>query len=91
MSLPPHNNSRVFYTQTLEYAGFVKVQVSFSTTNETSIEAIFSGYVLEYDNTLNIGSHGSVYFPVLPGELGIWMTNPSPDNATETVTITYYY
>jgi len=93
ISLSPYNNSRVYYNQTMEYAGFVNVRVSFSTTtNGTSVEAIYSGDFVDYDNTLNIRSNGFENFPVLPqGELGIWLTNPSPDNATETITITYYY
>lgn len=80
-----------FYAQ---YAGYVIVDVQSSTTTKTQV------YIVENTNnagqivsqTYNIGSSGIVYFPVLPGQVTVYIGNSNFINgASETVTITYIY
>jgi hypothetical protein len=51
------------------YAGYVLVSVQTSTTNTTYVEviysAVYSAYNINYDNTITVGTSGTVAFPVL--------------------------
>jgi predicted PurR-regulated permease PerM len=87
------------------YAGYVSVDVQSSTTNNTYVRVIYSSYAINYDNTVTVGTSGTAAFPVsiyqflvfpLPTKLStnveirVGNTNTA-GNATETITITYYY
>ncbi|QXJ29552.1 Coiled-coil domain protein [Saccharolobus shibatae B12] len=77
-----------------QYAGYVIVNVQSSTTTKTQV------YIVENTNnagqivsqTYSIGSGGVVYFPVLPGQVTVYIGNSDFFNgASQTVTITYVY
>jgi hypothetical protein len=84
------------------YAGYVSVNVQTSTTDTTYVEVIYTAYVgINYDNTIIVGTNGTATFPILPPalyaalplssiEIRVGNTN-TVGNATETLTITYYY
>jgi len=88
----PHGSS-TSWTESANYAGYVSIFVLSSTTNYTYARVLYSVYGVNYDNAVNVGASGIVYFPVLPSssitvEVG---NNNAVLGATETVTITYYY
>jgi len=87
------------------YAGYISVNVQSSTTNNTYVRVMYSAKVINYNNTVTVGRSGTAAFPVsvypflvfpLPTkpstniEIRVGNTN-TVGNATETVTITYYY
>jgi hypothetical protein len=75
------------------YPRYISVWVQTSTTANTYVRVIWSAYGISYDNTTIVGTSGTAVFPVLPCltvEIRVGNTN-LVDNATETVTITYYY
>jgi len=76
------------------YCGYISVHVD-STTNNTYVRTLWISnvYGVSYDNQTVVGVSGTATFPVLVGtnlEIRVGNTN-AIDNATETVTITYYY
>ena len=74
----------------IKYAGMLSVDVQ-SSTNETYVRVIYTTPI--YDNQENVGTNGTMDFLVFPTgniEVRVGNTNAS-ENATETVTITYYY
>jgi hypothetical protein len=89
------------------YAGYVSVNVQTSTTDTTYVELFYYAYMgIHYDNTITVGTNGTAVFPILPPissgassisinvprgiEIRVGNTN-TVGNATENVTITYYY
>jgi hypothetical protein len=77
-------------------AGYISVWV-LSDTNNTYVRVVYTcAYVptLHYDNQVNVGANGTVYFPVLPSsgvEIRVGNTN-TLNNATETIAnIQYNY
>jgi hypothetical protein len=77
----------------IQHAGYIEVIVSSSTTSNTYVE--ISGTSIEgwtYDSgQISVGSGGTVYFPVVPGQVTVAIGNTNMFNgATETVTIIYY-
>ncbi len=85
-------NSSTSWNYSADVAGLVVVHVS-SSTNDTFVELsyVYNGWA-KYDNTVNVGSNGSAWFPVLPANIEIQVGNTNAvDNATETVLVTYYY
>jgi type II secretory pathway pseudopilin PulG len=82
------------YTFNLSYPGYVKVIVFSSTTTKTYVE--INGYSeqgISYSTgQVDIGSSGTVSFPVLPGSVTIYIGNNNLINgATEQIEIVYYY
>jgi hypothetical protein len=77
----------------VSYAGYVVVAVLSSSTSNTYVELSYSWNGVNYDNTVNVGSGGSAWFPVLPANnIGVRVINKDLSNgASETVTITYWY
>jgi len=76
------------------YAGYVTVTVSSSTTSNTWIEiyGISSNGITYNSYEISVGYSGTVYYPVLPGTVYVYVGNNNLVNgATETVTITYTY
>ena len=75
----------------VQYAGFILVDIQSSTTNNTFVQVVHNGYV-EYDVAITLGSGGKATFPVLPGNIYVKIGNTNPaDDATQTLSITYYY
>ena len=85
-----------YYTKmlSLQYAGYITVDIESSTTDNTFVEVIYTSYGVYYENKIIIiGYRGIVQFPVLPSEkiqVNIGITNLS-GNATQAFTITYHY
>ena len=76
------------------YAGYVIVNIITSTTSNAYAEVICAANVAAtLDTSVTVGYSGQAYFAVLPAVnvfIRVGNTN-TVDNATETVTITYYY
>jgi hypothetical protein len=85
------------YTQypfSLPYPGYVKVIVYSSTTTKTYVEIYgYSEQGISYSTgQVDIGSSGTVSFPVLPGSVTIYIGNNNLiSGATEQIEIVYYY
>ncbi len=81
------------WTESANYAGYVSITVSSSTTASTYANLVYSAYGVNYNQTINVGLSGTAYFPVLPStNIFVAIGNQLPSGtATETVTITYYY
>jgi hypothetical protein len=84
----------------IQYAGYIEVIVSSSTTSNTYVE-ISGTYSLPwaapnegwtYDSgQIGVGTGGTVFFPVVPGTVTVAIGNTNAfSGATETVTIIYY-
>jgi hypothetical protein len=76
----------------IKYAGYLVVVIVLSAGN-TSVQVDYSSNQLHYSNTVNTGSTGVAYFPILPTtDLNIKLFNIDLANLYITmVTITYYY
>jgi uncharacterized coiled-coil protein SlyX len=86
-------SSYSYWTFTASYAGYVSVYVQSSTTTNTYAEVVYNSHGINYDQTITVNSGETVFFPILPSsgiQVRIGNTNWFND-ATETVTITYYY
>lgn len=82
------------YTFSLSYPGYVEVIVSSSTTTKTYVEIYgYSEQGISYSTgQVDVGSSGTVSFPVLPGSVTIYIGNNNVINgATEQIEIVYYY
>jgi hypothetical protein len=88
-------NSSSTYTSwsfSVSYAGYVVVDVLSSSNPNTYVELKYSWNGVNYDNTVNLGSGGSAWFPVLPSNnIGVRVISNDFISASETVTITYWY
>lgn len=92
----PAGNSSNTYTSwsySVSYAGYVIVDVLSSSNPTTYVELRYSWNGVDYDNTVNVGSGGSAWFPVLPANNIVVrvINNNFFSGASETVTITYWY
>lgn len=91
---PPYEISKLIEpwplpSWSIKYAGILWVTVR-SSTNKTYVRAIYAGW---FDSQEDVGTTGGAIFPVFPSgniEIRVGNTNTT-ENATETVTITYYY
>jgi hypothetical protein len=92
----PAGNSSSTYTSwsyAVSYAGYVVVDILSSSNSNTSVELKYSWNGVNYDNTVEVGSGGSAWFPVLPSnniEVRV-INNSFSTSASETLTITYWY
>ncbi len=84
------NNSTDAYADSVPYAGFIKVQVT-STSTVTFVETAYSNFGVNFDQNITVGNSGTAAFPVLPGNIEVKLGNPDTIDASVTVTITYYY
>ena len=86
-------SSTTVWTFSASYAGYISVNVQFSTTNNTYVHINWVGYGVTYSNWVIVGTNGTAVSLVLPTSLiTIIVGNSNPTNeAVETVTITYYY
>jgi hypothetical protein len=66
-------------TLPVPYAGFVSVNVTSSTTNNTYVETIWSTWGINYDNNITVGTKGTANFPVLSNN---WEPIPNIVNDT---------
>ena len=82
-----------FWTESAIYAGYVSIQVASSTTGTTYANVTYSSHGVNYNNQINIGTSGIAYFPILPASnITVAVGNSlQTGNATEIVTIRYYY
>jgi len=84
-----------YYTfNNINYAGYITVDVSSSTTSNTWVEIVgYSSNGISYNSgQLTVGYSGTVSYPVLPGTVQVEIGNSNLfSGATETVTITYTY
>jgi TolA-binding protein len=80
------------WSQPADYAGYIAVTVS-SSTSSTYAQVIYSSHGVNYNVQTNVGTNGTAYFPVLPSSnITVAVGNElSTGSATETVTILYYY
>ncbi len=81
------------WSEPASYAGYVSIQVSSSTASTTFANVTYSSHGVNYNAQTNVGTSGVAYFPILPSSkitfaVGNGLTN---GNATENVTVTYYY
>jgi peptidoglycan hydrolase CwlO-like protein len=81
------------WSQSASYAGYVSIQISSSTTSSTYANVTYSSHGVNYNSQINVGINGIAYFPILPSPnitvaVGNGLAN---GNATENVTVTYYY
>lgn len=75
-----------------DYAGYVIVEVLYSSTSNTSVQVTYSSLGVNYANAVDVGSSGIAAFPVLPGTITVWVGNTNLlDYAMERVTILYRY
>jgi len=88
-----HAGSYTTWSESASYAGYVSIQVSSSTASITYANVTYSSHGVSYNTQTNVGIAGIAYFPVLPSSNIILAVGNglSTGNATETVTITYYY
>jgi TolA-binding protein len=85
------NASIVVWDDALNYAGYAKVTVQ-SSSNTTYVQAIYTCSGVNYNQTINVGTSGTAYFPVLPSTLRLIVGNiESTANVNATITATYYY
>jgi len=83
-----------YFSFTANYAGYVIVDVVSSSTSNTWVQIEINnpstGTIESTQYT--VGYSGTVYFPVLPGTVTIYIGNSNLINgASQTVTITYVY
>ena len=98
VSEPP--GSAYEFDFTIQYAGYIEVIVSSSTSPSTTVQVIGKYYPFwAAPNTgwtygsgqMQVGYGGTVYFPVVPGSVAVYIRNNNANSgATETVTIIYY-
>jgi len=84
------NTTTSILSDTIEYAGYVKIQVQ-SSSDTTSIQTVYTYADVNYNQSLTIGTDGTAYFPVLPSTIEILLSNTGTELNNATVTITYYY
>jgi hypothetical protein len=80
------------WSEPASYAGYISIQVS-SNTSSTFANVTYSSHGVNYNTQTNVGISGIAYFPILPSSnitvaVGNGLTN---GNATENVTVIYYY
>jgi hypothetical protein len=77
----------------IQYAGYIEVEVSSSTTSNTYVEVygVYNDWPYS-SGWISVGSGGTVYFPVVPGTVTVYIGNTNSfSGATQTVSVVYYY
>ena len=80
------------WTFSASIAGYVTIDVTSASAGAWA-QTEYSAYGVNYSNQINVGTNGTASFPILPSTnitVGVGNQNPSGE-ATQTVTITYYY
>ena len=80
------------WTRSASYAGYVSIQVS-SSTSMTYANVTYSSHGVNYNSQTNVGITGIANFPILPSSnITVAVGNGlTIGDATETVTVIYYY
>jgi hypothetical protein len=80
------------WSESTNYAGYVSIQISSSTSN-TYANITYTSHGVNYNNQINLGNSGTGYFPILPStNVSVAVGNSLPSgSATENVTIIYFY
>jgi len=83
--------SYTVWSQSAGYSGYISITISSATSAFSNVT--YSTYGVNYNVQTNVGTNGTAYFPVLPtSNVTIAVGNGlSSGNATQTVTIKYYY
>ena len=87
------STSTVVYNMALEYAGYVAVTAQ-STSDTTYVQMLYNNYGVNFDYNVTVGTSGTAYFPVLPGEIEIRIGNTDAyigDFINATTVAAYYY
>ncbi len=87
------SESTLIYTFSLDYAGYVSVDVE-STSNTTYVQLLYSYKEVYYNHNVTVAEDGTAYFPVLPAVIEIWIGNTEMfpgDLVNATVSAFYYY
>lgn len=81
------------WSESADYAGYVSIQISSSTSANTYTNVTYSSHGINYNAQINVGTNGTANFPILPSSNIIVAVGNglSSGSATENVTITYYY
>jgi len=92
-TISQNSGSYTTWSESASYAGYVSIQVVSSTASITYANVTYSSHGVNYNTQTNVGTNGIAYFPILPSSNIIVAVGNglSAGNATETVTITYYY
>jgi cell division protein FtsB len=84
------NTTTSIWTDTVDYAGYFEVQVQ-STSDDTAIQVVYTYNDVNYNQSLTVGTDGTVYFPVLPSAIEIMLSNTGAEINNATVTLIYCY
>jgi hypothetical protein len=80
---------------TLNFPGYIKIEIHASTTNNTVVEAFYTASnigVAFTTQAVNVGAQGTAYFTVLPSDnYEIRIYDQSYSEANVTFSATYYY
>jgi hypothetical protein len=81
------------WSESASFAGYAVIQVFSSTTPNTYANVTYSSHGVNYNNQINVGTHGTASFPILPStNISVAVGNSlASGTATENVTITYFY
>ena len=86
-------NTYTSWIFSLQYAGYVSVNVHVSSTTSTYVQVVYASNTIIFNQMISIGAAGTAVFPVLPSdEIEVRVGNINLlDGANQTVTITYNY
>lgn len=85
------NESTQIFLSPLEYAGFVAVNVESNSTT-TFVQVVYDSFGVGFDQKILVGEDGVASFPILPGDVEIYVGNQeSTDSVSGTVTVNYIY
>ena len=77
---------------TVYYAGYIVVNVLYSSTSNITVALEYTSYAGEYYQMYSVDSGGTAKFPVLPASITVWVGNTnSLYAATAMVEMLYYY
>ena len=77
----------------INYAGYIVVSAQ-STSDTTYVQMLYNNYGVNFDYNVTVGTSGTAYFPVLPGEIEIRIGNTDAyigDFINATAVAAYYY
>jgi hypothetical protein len=85
------NSSTVIWSDVVQYAGYVAVQLQ-SNSNTTYARVAYTSFGVDFNQSITVGESGTAAFPVLPGTIEVSVGNTEPiDSVNGTVAATYVY
>lgn len=85
------NESTQIFLSPLEYAGFIAVNVESNSTT-TFVQVVYDSFGVGFDQKIIVGEDGVASFPILPGDIEIYVGNQeSVDGVAGIVTVNYIY